>query len=103
MLSNPGDSILDPFCGSGTTLIAAENLGRRWIGIDESEDACRTAQKRFASLDEADMRNPDSLREEDLPIPAADNVNEDEDTDGSRRWNWLGKLLRGNSPENHDG
>jgi DNA modification methylase len=32
--SNPGDLVLDPFCGCGTTLAAAEKLGRRWIGID---------------------------------------------------------------------
>lgn len=32
--SNPGDVVLDPFCGCGTTIDAAERLGRRWIGID---------------------------------------------------------------------
>ncbi len=32
--SNPGDLVLDPFCGCGTTIAAAEKLGRRWIGID---------------------------------------------------------------------
>ncbi len=32
--SNPGDVVLDPFCGCGTTLEAAHQLGRRWIGID---------------------------------------------------------------------
>ncbi|HEX2080286.1 MAG TPA: DNA methyltransferase [Longimicrobium sp.] len=32
--SNPGDTVLDPFCGCGTTVAAAENLQRRWIGID---------------------------------------------------------------------
>lgn len=32
--SNPGDVIFDPFCGCATTLEAAENLGRKWIGID---------------------------------------------------------------------
>ena len=32
--SNPGDLVLDPFCGSGTTLVAAERLGRHWIGAD---------------------------------------------------------------------
>lgn len=32
--SNPGDVVLDPFCGCGTTIDAAEKLGRKWIGID---------------------------------------------------------------------
>jgi DNA modification methylase len=32
--SNPGDVVLDPFCGCGTTVHAAEKLGRQWIGID---------------------------------------------------------------------
>ena len=32
--SNPGDLVLDPFCGCGTALVAAEKLGRAWIGID---------------------------------------------------------------------
>ncbi len=32
--SNPGDWVLDPFCGCGTAVAAAEKLGRRWIGID---------------------------------------------------------------------
>jgi len=32
--SNPGDVVLDPFCGCGTAIVAAEKLGRRWLGID---------------------------------------------------------------------
>ena len=32
--SNPGDMVLDPFCGCGTAIAAAEKLGRKWIGID---------------------------------------------------------------------
>jgi site-specific DNA-methyltransferase (adenine-specific) len=32
--SNQGDTVLDPFCGCGTTIAAAQRLGRRWIGID---------------------------------------------------------------------
>jgi len=32
--SNPGDLVLDPFCGCGTTIAAAQKLGRKWIGID---------------------------------------------------------------------
>jgi DNA modification methylase len=34
--SNPGDVVLDPFAGSGTTLVAAERLDRAWIGVDRS-------------------------------------------------------------------
>lgn len=32
--SNPGDLVLDPFCGCGTAIVAAQKLGRHWIGID---------------------------------------------------------------------
>jgi len=32
--SNPGDVVFDPFCGCGTAVVAAEKLGRRWIGVD---------------------------------------------------------------------
>ena len=32
--SDPGDTVLDPFCGCGTTIASAQRLGRRWIGID---------------------------------------------------------------------
>lgn len=32
--SNPGDTVLDPFCGCGTAIAAAQKLGRNWIGID---------------------------------------------------------------------
>ncbi len=37
--SDPGDVVLDPFCGAGTTCVVADRLGRRWIGIESSERA----------------------------------------------------------------
>jgi adenine-specific DNA-methyltransferase len=46
--SNPGDLVLDCFAGSGTTLAVASELGRNWIGIDNSIEAMRTMINRFA-------------------------------------------------------
>lgn len=45
--SNAGDIVLDAFCGSGTTMQAAYNLGRSWIGIDCEEEAVCSVLKRF--------------------------------------------------------
>ena len=45
--SNEGDTVLDCFCGSGTTLLAAKDLNRQWIGIDSSSEAIRVAKKRL--------------------------------------------------------
>ena len=45
--SNHGDIVLDCFCGSGTTLDAAETLGRNWIGIDKNSDCLDHIRKRF--------------------------------------------------------
>lgn len=46
--SNEGDVVLDPFCGSGTTLHAAQKLRRRWIGIDRAPVAIEVAKRRLA-------------------------------------------------------
>lgn len=47
--SNEGDIVLDPFCGSGTTLVAAKLNNRRYIGIDESADAVELSKQRLES------------------------------------------------------
>lgn len=48
--SNPNDIVLDAFCGCGTALVAAQNLGRQWIGIDISPTACRVMAKRLRDV-----------------------------------------------------
>ncbi len=62
--SNPGDIVLDPFNGSGTTIVSAAMLGRRYIGIDQSEEYVGYARKRLehalgiAALDQKSNGTP---------------------------------------------
>jgi hypothetical protein len=48
--TKPNDIVLDAFCGCGTALVAAQNLGRQWIGIDVSPTACRVMAKRLRDI-----------------------------------------------------
>lgn len=48
--SEPGSLVLDCFCGSGTTLVAAQELGRGWIGIDSSAQAIKVTRERLAAM-----------------------------------------------------
>jgi DNA modification methylase len=45
--SDPGDTVLDPFCGCGTTVVAAQKLGRKWIGIDITHLAITLVRSRL--------------------------------------------------------
>ena len=47
MTTDPGDLVLDPTCGSGTTAYVAESWGRRWITIDSSRVAVAIARQRL--------------------------------------------------------
>ena len=50
ILTYKNDVVLDPFTGSGTSLVAAETLDRQWIGIELSPDYCEVARKRVNSF-----------------------------------------------------
>ncbi len=68
--SNEGDTVLDPFCGCGTTAHAAEALGRKWIGIDISKFSAGLIRDRilhnfkYLNADDIDLRGtPESVAE----------------------------------------
>ena len=50
IVTDEGDWVLDPFCGSGTTCVAAKSLKRQFIGIDMSADAAELANKRLEEM-----------------------------------------------------
>jgi site-specific DNA-methyltransferase (adenine-specific) len=50
ILSYKNDIILDPFCGSGTSVVAAEILDRRWLGIELSPNYCEVARGRVQAF-----------------------------------------------------
>ncbi len=54
--SNPGDVVLDPFFGSGTTGAVAKRLHRHWIGIEREEKYIRAAQKRIDAIKPEDYQ-----------------------------------------------
>jgi len=54
--SNPGDVVLDPFFGTGTTGVVARRLRRHWIGIERDADYARLARERIASVEPGDDR-----------------------------------------------
>lgn len=72
LCTEPNDLVVDPFCGSGTALVAAHLLDRRSIGIDISEDALRLTERRLADPMKTESRLLDRGREsyvrEDLEL-----------------------------------
>ncbi|HEY7427926.1 MAG TPA: site-specific DNA-methyltransferase, partial [Gemmataceae bacterium] len=50
--SNPGDLVLDPFAGSGTTLAVAKRLGRRYLGIELSAEYAERVRQRLVEIGE---------------------------------------------------
>jgi len=63
--TNEGDLVLDAFCGCGTALVAAEQLGRQWIGIDVSPTACRVMADRLRKV--CKLREGQDFVVRDLP------------------------------------
>lgn len=69
LVTDEGDVVLDPFCGSGTTLVASQILKRKFIGIDISKDAIELSEKR--------LRNPIKTESELLKKGKESYINQD--------------------------
>jgi DNA modification methylase len=67
--SKPGDVVLDPFFGSGTTGAVAKKLGRRWIGIERDKKYVRVAQKRIDAVAEADSEAIQVEKPKQMRVP----------------------------------
>ena len=71
--SNEGDIVFDPFCGCATAMVAAEKLGRQWIGCDLDEAAQEITRDRIAKISDAKVEIRDVRPiEEEKEDPAAD-------------------------------
>ena len=76
MFSFTGDTVLDPFCGSGTTMVAALRTGRNSIGIDIEPEYCRMAA-RYLKAENADLFASSKLLFEKVADEPASLVKED--------------------------
>ncbi len=76
MFSFTDDTVLDPFCGSGTTMVAALRAGRNSIGIEIDPEYCRMAA-RYLKAETADLFTTAELRFEKAPTETAALVKED--------------------------
>lgn len=77
MFSFTGDTVLDPFCGSGTTMIAAFRTGRNSIGVEIDPEYCRMAA-RFLKAESANLFSTAELRFEKIATETPNLVREDE-------------------------
>ncbi len=109
--TKPGDVVLDPFFGTGTTGAVARRLGRRWIGIERERTYARVARERIDStlpLDESAMRTVPDKREQPrvafgVLVESGRVVPGSSLTDSKRRWNAEVRADGSISCEGHDG
>ena len=90
--SNPGDLVLDPFCGCGTTVHAAQKLGRKWIGIDVTPVAISLIETRlFDAFGKTAKFDVIGLP---VDVPGAQRMFDDDDKTKKRFEMWACGLIR---------
>ncbi len=70
--TNRGDLVLDPFCGSGTTAMVAQSLGREWVAIDSAPSAIEITRTRLARLEHEKPASPEGETAKNLPQVGGD-------------------------------
>jgi len=98
--SNPGDIILDPFCGCGTAIVAAQKLGRQWIGIDISRKAYDVSKSRGQQLEfgyQAGYRDAYYISR-DLAEVKSFSVEETKEGKGKKFEKWVNEFFKATKP-----
>lgn len=84
--SNPGDTVLDPFCGCGTTVAAAQALGRRWLGIDITHLAINLIRHRLRDQYGEDVKDQFEVIGEPVSLDGARELAEGGDRHQFELW-----------------
>ena len=85
--SNEGDVVLDPFCGCGTAIAAAERLNRRWIGIDVTHIAITLIRRRLHDTFKDDLR-PYEVLGQPQDVASAQALATDSENSGRYQFEW---------------
>ena len=85
--SNEGDVVLDPFCGCGTAIAAAERLNRRWIGIDITHIAITLIRHRLHDTFKADLK-PYEVLGQPQDVASAQALAVDSENSGRYQFEW---------------
>ena len=102
--SNKGDIVLDPFCGCGTTIAAAQKLNRRWIGIDITHLSIALQKYRLQNQFELVSGSDYDVIGEPVTVDAARALAHDPDNEGRYQFEWWALSLIGAKPTNgHSG
>ncbi len=98
--SNEGDIVLDPFCGCGTTIAAAQKLNRRWIGIDITHLSIALQKYRLQNQFELVSGSDFDVIGEPVTVDAAHALAHDPDNEGRYQFEWWALSLIGAKPTN---
>ncbi|MDE2856887.1 MAG: DNA methyltransferase [Chloroflexota bacterium] len=98
--SNEGDIVLDPFCGCGTTIAAAQKLNRRWIGIDITHLSIALQKYRLQDKFELVSGSDYDVIGEPVTVDAARALAHDPDNEGRYQFEWWALSLIGAKPTN---